>query len=487
MPPGLERGMEELPLDGSLGAIHRAIVAKKISVGEIAKWYLARIEALDRSGPGLNAIRVIAPNALDVARQLDNEIASGRIRGPLHGIPIVLKDNILTGDGMMATAGAAALAGFRPASDATLVRRLRQAGALILGKTNLTEFADYVSEVMPSGFSGAGGMVKNPHGLSDYGRGLGSSVGSAAAVAAALAPIAIGTETQNSIQTPACVSSVFGFKPSVGMVSRAGVVPLVPSQDSPGPLARSVEDAALLMSVIAGADCRDSLSMVAALNRPDELRQRDPKTIRLGVPRRCVADRPDLENFMPQFAAALGELSKNGVTIVDPCDLPAAEQLQDVRSSVFRTELKAALNAFLEQNNNPCGIDSIDSLIRRNEQHPDGIPYGQGLLIAAAEAAGLDDPRYRADRKRDIALSRRAGIDAALNFSGADALIAPMSAAAKCTGKAGVPVLAIPVGHDSKGAPFGVTLFASQGSDAALLEIGAAVAAIIGRRLSPKL
>jgi len=478
--------MEELLLDGSLGSIHRAIVAKKISVSEIAKWYLARIEALDQFGPKLNAIRSIAPDALNVARQLDDELASGRIRGPLHGIPIVLKDNILTGDGMTAAAGAAALAGFKPGGDATLVRRLRAAGALILGKTNLTEFADYVSDVMPSGFSGAGGMVKNPHGFGDYGRGLGSSVGSAAAVAASLAPIAIGSETQNSIQTPACVSSVFGFKPSVGMVSRAGVVPLVPSQDSPGPLARSVEDAALLMSVIAGADSRDGLSLVTALDRPGELRQRNPTTIRLGVPRRCVADRPDLENVLPQFDAALRELSKDGVTIVDPCDLPAAEQLQDVRSSVFRTEFKAALNAFLEQNNNPRGIDSIDSLIRWNEQHPDKIPYGQGLLIAAAETAGLDDPRYLADRKRDIALSRHAGIDAALDFSGVDALIAPMSAAAKCTGKAGAPVLAIPVGHDSKGAPFGVTLFASVRTDAVLLEIGAAVAAIIGRRIAPK-
>ncbi len=221
--------MEELLLDGSLGSIHRAIVAKKISISEMAKWYLARIEALDRSGPKLNAIRTIAPDALDVARQFDDEIGSGRIRGPLHGIPIVLKDNILTGDGMTAAAGAAALAGFTPRSDATLVRRLRRAGVLILGKTNLTEFADYVSDVMPSGFSGAGGVVKNPHTLAAYGRGLGSSVGSAAAVASSLTPIAIGSETQNSIQTPACVSSVFGFKPSVGMVSRAGVVPLVPS------------------------------------------------------------------------------------------------------------------------------------------------------------------------------------------------------------------------------------------------------------------
>jgi amidase len=264
-------------------------------------------------------------------------------------------------------------------------------------------------------------------------------------------------------------------------------VPLVPSQDSPGPLARSVEDAALVLSVIAAADCRDSLSIAAALDHPAELRPRDPWSIRIGVPRRCIADRPDLEVIRPQFEDAIRELRKNGVTVIDPCDLPAAEQLRDVRSSVFRTEFKAALNVFLEQNDAPCGIGSIDDLVRWNNEHPDKIPYGQSLLIAAAETDGLDDPRYRADRKRDIALSRQAGIDAALAFSGTDALIAPMGAAAKCTGKAGAPVIAIPVGLDATGAPFGVTLFTSVGRDGTLLEIGAAVAAIIGQRVGPKL
>jgi amidase len=479
--------MEELLLGGSIAAIQAAIAAKRVSVREIVGWSLARIDALNRSGPALNAVRVVFPDALEVARQRDDDLSSGRPRGPLHGIPVLLKDNILTGDGMTATAGAAALVGFKPLRDATVVRRLRDAGAIILGKTNLTEFADYVSDVMPSGFSGSGGMVKNPHGIADYGRSLGSSVGSAAAVAAALVPIAVGSETQNSIQTPASVSSVFGFKPSVGMVSRAGVVPLVPSQDSAGPLARSVEDAALLFSVIAGADCLDTVSMVAALDRRSELQQRDAKSIRIGVPRRFIADRADLEGVMPNFEAAIRELAGAGVVIVDPCNLPSAEQLQEVKSSVFRTEFKAALNAFLDQHNRPCGIDTIETLIQWNEGHPDAIPYGQSLLIAASETAGLDDPRYRADRKRDIALSRQAGIDAALQFSGAEVLIAPMGAAAKCTGKAGAPVLAIPVGADSTGAPFGVTLFASWGDDARLLEVGAVVAAIVGHRSIPRL
>lgn len=478
--------MQDLLLDGSLAAIHQAVLNRKFSVREIATWYIDRIEAFGKS-EGLNAVRVLSPRVLETAKQLDNEVSSGRIRGPLHGIPVLLKDNILTGDGMSATAGAAALLDFTPKRDATIVRRLRDAGALILGKTNLTEFADYVSEVMPSGFSGAGGMVKNPHGKDDYGRGQGSSVGSAAAVAASLAPIALGSETQNSIQTPASVSSIFGFKPSVGSVSRAGVVPLVPSQDSPGPLARSVEDIVRLLSVIAGADCRDSLSVPAGLSRHPGAHRRDPNSIRIGVPRRTIADRADLASVMSLFEATLTELSKSGVTIIDHCDLPAAEQLQDVRSSVFRTEFKAALNAFLEENDSPCGIASLDTLIRWNEKTPSAIPFGQSLLLAAAETKGLDDSLYISDRRRDIVLSRQAGIDAALRLSDADVLIAPMSAAAKCTGKAGAPVLAIPVGLDSKGHPFGVTIFASMGQDATLLEIGAVLAAIVGNRVTAKL
>jgi amidase len=280
---------------------------------------------------------------------------------------------------------------------------------------------------------------------------------------------------------------VFGFKPSVGTVSRAGIVPLVPSQDSPGPLGRSIEDIALLFSVITGADCRDTATIPAGLERRPGGFSRDPKTIRIGVPRRTIADRADLANVMPQFEATLSALSKAGAVIIDPCDLPAAEQLQDVRSSVFRTEFKAALNAFLDEHDSPCGISSIEALVSWNDKTPSAIPFGQSLLLAAAATKGLDDPCYIADRRRDIALSRHAGVDAALHFSNADVLIAPMSAAAKCTGKAGAPVLAIPVGLDAGSLPFGVTMFASWGQDATVLQVGATVAAIVGHRVAPKL
>lgn len=479
-----DSSVENLLVHGSVAAIGTALRERKMSAAEMLAWHLARMAAFDRAGPALNAVRTVNPQALDEARGADDELAKGRDRGPLHGIPVLLKDNILTADGMPASAGAAALKNFRPRREATLVQRLRAAGAIVLGKTNLTEFADFVSDVMPSEFSGAGGVVRNPHGIA-YGRGQGSSVGSAAAVAAGFAPIAIGSETQNSIQTPACYSSVVGFKPSVGMVSRAGVVPLVPSQDSPGPLARCVEDAALVVAAMAGADVRDTATLAHGMWEPERLDSL--AGVRIGVPRRCIADRPDMSAVVPLLEEVLSRLSRAGARIIDPCDLPSAEQLQDVRSCVFRTEFKAALNEFLEANEQPCGITSMAGLIAWNEQHPEAIPYGQSLLLAANQTSGLAHPDYVADRRRDIALNRTAGIDAALAMSGADVLIAPMGSVAKCAGKAGAPAIALPAGLDAAGTPFGIVLLASLGHDRRLMAAASAVERVIGDRRLPQL
>lgn len=474
--------IEGVLLNGSIEQVGNLYRTRRASVAEVVSWYLARI----RRFPDLNAVRETATKALDEAKRADDDMARGNLTGPLHGIPVLLKDNIFTGCGLRASAGARALADFRPSRDATLVGRLRAAGAIVLGKTNMTELADYVSDVMPSEFSGAGGVVKNPHGIR-YDRGQGSSVGSAAAVAASLAPFAIGTETQNSIQTPACYSSVVGYKPTTGLVSRAGVVPLVPSQDSPGPLARSVADATLVGAIVAGADPRDSATFA---HSPRALPQAAGRPglagVRLGVPRRQIAARADFAGVMPQFEAVLTRLSAAGASILDPCDLPSAEQLQEVRSSVFRTEFKAALNVLLEDCGSPCGIGSLADLIAWNVGHPDAIPFGQSLLQAAEATHGLSDSAYRTDRARDLALGRD-GILAALGMQDADALIAPMGAAAKCTGKAGAPVLAIPAGVDAVGTPFGVTLFCAPGGDAKLLAVGVAVEHALDARKIPVL
>lgn len=472
--------IERVLLSGSLAEIRGAYRTGRLSVREATSWYLARIAAFSQ----FNAVREVSPHAAAEAARIDREMAEGVDRGPLHGIPVLLKDNVLTACGLTATAGAAALAGFLPKREATLARRLRAAGAIVLGKTNMTEFADFVSDVMPAEFSGSGGVVRNPRG-SAYGRGQGSSVGSAAAVAAALCPVAIGSETQNSIQSPAHHSSVVGVKPSVGLVSRSGLVPLVPSQDSPGPIARSVKDAATVLSVIAGPDARDGASLAVAHTASIAPARESVSGLRVGVPRRAIADRPEFTALLPAFEAVLSELSRAGAIIVDPCDLPSAEQLLDVRSCVFRAEFKAALDVFLEDHGAPCGIPSLGALIAWNEKHPDKIPYGQSLLIAANETGGLDDPRYAGDRARDLALSRAAGIDAAIAMADLDLLIAPMGAAAKCTGKAGAPVVAIPCGLDATGAPFGVTLFASWGGDGRLIAGACAVEDAIGRAFAP--
>jgi len=478
--------VESVLLRGSVRAIGAALRSGRLSVQELTAWCLARIAKLNHAGPNLNAVRAVGQRVLEEAKALDAQLAANQDRGPLMGIPVLIKDNVFIADEYTTSAGAAALADFVPRTTATVVRRLRDAGAIVLGKTNLTEFADYVADVMPAEFSSAGGVVRNPHGIA-YGRGQGSSVGSAAAVAAGFAPIAIGGETQNSIQTPASYSSVVGFKPSVGAVSRVGIVPLVPSQDAPGALTRCVEDAKLVFDVIGGADPRDGVTFFTP---SDHIGARDidrVSSVRIGVPRRAMADRADFSGVSALLDDVLARLARAGACIVDPCDLPSAEQLLEVRSCVFRTEFKASLNAFLDDQGSPCGISSLEVLIRWNEAHPERIPYGQSLLLAANETKGLRDPVYQADRARDIALSCTGGIDAALAAGHADVLLAPMGAAAKCTGKAGAPTLAIPAGLDSHGVPFGVTLYTSRGRDALLLAVGRLVERAIGERCLPAL
>jgi amidase len=476
--------VEAILAAGSIEAIGRAFRTGGLSIHGAVTWYLARIAETNAIRPPLNAVRVVSPHALKDAAVADAELAAGHDRGPLHGIPVLLKDSILTADGMTATGGAAAFADFVPHVDATLVSRLRRAGAIVLGKTNMTELADYVSDVMPSEFSSAGGVVRNPHGAI-YGRGQGSSVGSAAAVAAQLAPFAIGSETQNSIQAPAAHSSVFGFKPTVGHVSRYGIIPLVPSQDSPGPITRSAADAAIVMKVLAGPDPRDTATL-ERVNPATSFAHLDSVAgLRIGVLRRYQADRPEFGGVATEFERVLSRLSACGAVIIDPCDLPAAEQIHEVRSSVFRTEFKMALNAFLVDHGAPCGIASLAELIRWNEQNPKQIPYGQPLLLAANETEV--GQAYLPDRCRDIALSGPGGIEGALGSASADVLIAPMASAAKCSGKAGTPVAAIPIGRNGDGVPVGITLHARRGEDAKLLAIAQAIEQTVGERVTPQM
>jgi amidase len=467
---------------GTARSIGAAIAAGHLTSVDVTRWYLERIAAYNGGENGLNCVRGTSPRALDDARRADAELAAGHCRGPLHGVPYLIKDNVFTADGSPASAGAAALAGFVPPYEATIVARLREAGAVLLGKTNLTEFADFVADTMPTEFSGAGGVVRHPLGLR-YGRGLGSSVGSAAAVSAGLCAFAIGTETQNSIQAPAIHTSIVGFKPTVGRVSRHGIVPLVPSQDSPGPLALTVDDAALVFQAIAGADVNDTATLAPF---PDAgASHRTLQGLRIGVPRRFMADNVLTGDRSTAFARTLDALAQAGAVIVDPCDLPSADPLHDVRSCVFRTEFKESLDNLLAALQ-PCGMTSLADIIDWNRAHPEAIPYGQSLLEAAAATAGMRSPGYLADRRRDLALSVDGGIAAALAAGAADVLLAPLAAAAKCTGKAGAPVAAIPAGRDDTGQPFGVTVFGMPGADGIVLAAAAAIERVVGQRIEAR-
>lgn len=470
-------------LTESARAIGAAIAAGKLTSVQATRFYLNRIKQFDEGENGINAVRTLSPIALQLAEAADHEISMGRVRGALHGVPFLAKDNIFTADGTTAAAGSKALAEFVPSYQATLIGKLLDAGAVLLGKTNMTEFADFVSDVMPAEYSGAGGVVRNPHGTR-YDRGQGSSVGSAAAVAARFCAFAIGTETQNSVQTPAVFSSIVGFKPTVGRVSRHGIVPLVPSQDSPGALTVCVDDAALVLQTISGADVRDTATLGFFPLAEGNETAGTLRGIRIGVPRRFAADLVLDSERSPALERVLTALTSAGATIVDPCDFPSAEQLHEVRSSVFRTEFKASLNDLLKSLR-PCGFSSLQELIDWNDTHPEVIPYGQSLMEAANAAAGIDSLQYINDRRRDVALSTLGGISGALAAGGVDILMAPMTAAAKCTGKAGAPVIAIPAGHDLSGAPFGITLFAEPGADQRLLRIAMAVESAIGQRIIP--
>ncbi|MGA0572951.1 amidase family protein [Variovorax sp. VNK109] len=479
-----------IPLDldtAGIAQLGEALRSRQLTVRALVQHGLDRIAQHNAAGANLNAVRTLSPDALEAADAMQAELDAGRDRGPLHGIPYLAKDNIMVA-GLRASSGVRALAEFVPSADATIVRRLRDAGAILLGKTNMTELADYVSDVMPSEFSGAGGVVKNPHGPR-YDRGQGSSVGSASAVAAGFAPFAIGSETQNSIQTPATRSSLVGFKPTVGFASRAGIAPLVASQDSPGPLARSVADAALVSAVLCAPDPRDGLTMRWVHERRQAIAATAAPLggLRIGVPRRAMADKPAYADSIGSFTRVLDALRQAGVTLVDPCDVPSSEQLLDVVSSVFRAEFKASFDAFLQEHGSPCGIDSLQALVTWNASHPEAIPYGQVLMERAAATGPLHEDTYLADRARDLALALHGGIEAALDLGQADALLLPMDAAARMTGKAGAPVLAIPMGKGDDGQPFGVTLVARPGADAQLLSIGMAVEGVCGQRLLPRL
>ncbi len=461
--------------DLTLVQLAAAIAGSELTAVAVTQYYLQRIGQIDRNGPTLNAVREVNPQALDNAASRDELQRAGKLVGPLHGVPILLKDNMAVAGGMATCGGSLALADLRPDADSGIAARLIAAGAIILGKANLTEFADYLGGEMPSEFSSAGGVVKHPYGKR-YDRGGGSSIGPACAVAAGLCAGAIGSETQNSLQSPAGDSAVVSIKPTVGLVSRAGIVPLAMSQDTAGPMARSVADAAALLGPMAGVDPADGLTLAGGgYAHKDYSRFCDPLALagaRIGIIRNRCFDRPGHEAAETLVEEAITQMRAAGAIIVDPADIPTMDEIADLRSSVFPTEFKAGIDHFLATYGQSSALSSLAEVIDFNEAHADQcLQYGQGLAINAQATAGLNNQTYQSDRLRDITLSRELGIDTVMREYRLDALVAPAGTAAKITGKAGYPVITVPCGYTESGQPVGVSFIGSAWQEPRLIAL----------------
>lgn len=414
--------LEEVTVDTLQGAM----TAGRLTAVGIAQQYLDRIHAVDRTGPGVNSVIELNPEALDIAARLDAERAAGKVRGPLHGIPILIKDNIDTADRMRTSAGTLVLAQSRATRDAGLVTRLRDAGMVILGKTNLSEWANWRSTRSVSGWSGRGRLTRNPYALDR--NACGSSSGTGAAIAANLAAVGIGTETDGSIVCPAHANGLVGIKPTVGLVSRAGIIPISSSQDTAGPMCRTVRDAAALLSVIAGADARDAATAASAGHvAADYTTFCDDDGLRgarIGVLRQLFNAGPAVERIIEASLAAMRDA---GAILVDPVRVPSIGTFDADEFEVLLHESKAGIEAYLATLSGEGLPRTLADVIRFNELHAaESMPYfGQEILVQAQAKGGLDAPAYRRALARCQRLSRAEGIDRVMRTHRLDALVAP--------------------------------------------------------------
>jgi amidase len=448
---------------------------------------LERIEALDLQGPALRSVLELNPDAALIALELDRERAARGPRGPLHGIPVLLKDNLDTHDRMTTTAGSLALEGSIAPRDSTVARRLRAAGAILLGKTNLSEWANFRGNPSTSGWSGRGGLTRNPYALDR--NPSGSSSGSAVAVSAGLAPLAVGTETDGSIVSPASVCGIVGIKPTVGLISRSGIIPISRTQDTAGPMARTVRDAAILLGVLAGQDPDDPVTLPPATPPPsDYTTVLDPdglKGSRIGVCRRffragSAADR--------MLTAAVQTLRRQGATVVDPAEIPTHGRVGESEFEILLYEFKAGLNAYLAARGPDAPVHTLQEVIEFNERHRDRELryFGQETLLRSQEMGPLTDRAYLEAVEKARRLSRNEGIDAILDREKLDALVAPTTGPAGKTdlvhGDRGVggssgpaaisgyPSITLP-GGEAFGLPIGISFFGRAWSEPVLLRL----------------
>jgi amidase len=467
---------------------------EKMNSGEltslgIVESYLERIEQLNRQGPAINAVIECNPDAPVIAGALDRERQAGRVRGPLHGIPILIKDNIDTHDRMQTSAGSLALEGSIAPRDAFIVKHLRIAGAVILGKTNLSEWANFRGKHSVSGWSSRGGLTRNPYALDRSA--CGSSSGSGAAVAANLSAIAIGTETDGSIICPAQTNGIVGIKPTLGLVSRSGIIPIAHSQDTAGPMARSVVDAALLLGVLAGVDARDPVTRSGRQHALKDYRpfldENGLQGARIGVARSMAGTDPRIIKI---FDACLDVMKQLGAVLIDPVEVPNFNKLAKTEMEVLHYELKADLNAYLAARGPKTHVRTLEDLIRYNEEHKaDVMPYfGQEHMTIAQAKGPLTSPQYLRALAKNHLLSRREGLRAALTKHRLAAITVPSGGPAwlidlvngdaitwdgestSPAAVAGYPHITVPAGYIF-GLPVGLSLIARAWQEPTLIKL----------------
>jgi amidase len=490
--------LEEVDLD----RLREGMEGGRWTARRLTELYLERIAQVDREGPALRSVIETNPDAIEIAEALDAERAAGRVRGPLHGIPVLLKDNIATADRNTTTAGSLALEGSIPAQDSFVARRLREAGAILLGKANLSEWANFRSNGSSSGWSARGGQCRNPYALDR--NPCGSSSGSGAAVSGSLTAAAIGTETNGSIVCPSSANGVVGMKPTVGLVGRTRIVPISHTQDTAGPMCRTVRDAALVLGALAGVDPEDPATAAAAQHAVSDytqfLREDGLRGARIGLARDFLGFDPRVDALVEE---AIGALRAGGAEVVDPVEIATRRAMSPPSFQVLLYEFKAGLDAYLAALGAGAPVRSLAEVIAFNEANADReMPYfGQDLFLEAQEKGPLSEPEYVESRALALRLARDQGIDRTVAEHRLDAIVAPTGGPAWLTDLvngdhfsggssspaaiAGYPNVTVPMG-EVFGLPVGLSFFGRAWSEPVLLRLAYAFEQATRHRRAPR-
>jgi len=485
-----------------IAQLQRMMTEGRASAVSITRQYLARIEEIDRRGPALHAVIELNPDAIELAAACDAERKSKGPRGALHGIPVLIKDNIDTHDRMTTTAGSLALQGSIPPRDSFVAEQLRRAGAVLLGKSNLSEWANFRGSLSTSGWSGRGGQTRNPYALDR--NPSGSSSGSAVGVSANLCAAAVGTETDGSILSPSSYNGIVGIKPTLGLISRSGIIPIAHSQDTAGPMARTVRDASFVLGALAGTDPRDSATAESSARKLNDyttcLGAAGLQGARLGVARAFFGFHPKVDALI---ARALEAMQKMGATLVDPVDLKKPSELEAAEIEVLRYEMKADMNGYLMALGPEARVKTLQGIIEFNQRHADQELrwFGQEELIKSQAKGPLTEQAYLDALATCRRLTRAEGIDSVMNTSNLDAIVAPTSTPAHVTdwvtgdhglgdsttlaAVAGYPSITVPAGFVC-GLPVGISIFGRAWSEPKLLRIAFAFEQATKERRPPQ-